>query len=360
MSIQAAFQIQRGAFSLEARFSAGNGITALFGPSGCGKTSLLRALAGLDRHRNGLLEVAGTTWQRDDYFLPPHQRRLGYVFQEPSLFEHLSVAENIGFGSKRWAKHNQQSQSEHRSISGSELIEMMGVAPLLTRTTQQLSGGEKHRVAICRALATQPDLLLMDEPLAALDEAGKQDILPYIESLHQQLELPVIYVSHSVPEVARLADQIIVLGQRKLLAQGKCSDILTQPDLTLAHSNDAGAVLECEVTSVDEHYGLATLSTLAGQLTVVNRQFRLGETLRLQVAARDVSVTLSPPHDSSILNVLPATIESLSAENTAQVLVQLKAGSTRLLARLTTKSTEQLALCKGKLVYAQIKSIALF
>lgn len=353
MSIEAQFAIQQGDFTLQATFAVPHGITALFGASGSGKTTLLRAIAGLDKHPNSSLTVAGCSWQNATQFMPPQQRSIGYVFQEASLFSHLNVRKNIEFGFVRRAKKGDREALQNT-------IELMGVAGLLERSVDQLSGGEKQRVAIARALAAQPELLLMDEPLAALDEAGKQEIFPYLESLHQHLKIPVIYVSHSVSEVARLADHIIVLDKGEIAAQGPASEILTRADLDLAHSNDAGAILECTVSSVDAEFGLAQLSTAAGTLTVVNRDLAPQQCVRLHVGARDVSVALEPPQQTSILNVLSAEVLSISPENTAQVLLQLRIGQATILARLTRKSAEQLALNAGKVVYAQIKSVALF
>lgn len=353
MSIKADFSIQQGNFKLQAAFDLPHGITALFGASGSGKTTLLRAIAGLDKYPDSDLTVAGHRWQSGKQFLPPQHRAVGYVFQEPSLFSHLNVRQNIEFGFLRRAKHAKRETLQ-------QTIELMGVSELLDRSVEQLSGGEKQRVAIARALAAQPELLLMDEPLAALDEASKRAIFPYLESLHQNLKIPVIYVSHSVSEVARLADHIIVLDKGEISAQGPASEVLTSPDLALAHSNDAGAILECTVSSVDSAFGLAQLDTAAGPLTVIDRNLIIGQSLRLHVGARDVSLTLEPPQKTSILNVLSAEVLSINAENTAQVLLQLRVGQATILARLTRKSAEQLALKAGKVVYAQIKSVALF
>lgn len=353
MSIEARFSIQQGAFKLLAEFDLPHGITALFGASGSGKTTLLRAIAGLDKHQASSLVVAGHSWQDNSTFVPPHQRAVGYVFQEASLFKHLNVRQNIEFGFARRGK-----TADREALQNT--IDLMGVSKLLDRSVAQLSGGEKQRVAIARALAAQPELLLMDEPLAALDEAGKQEIFPYLESLHQNLKIPVIYVSHSVSEVARLADHIIVLDQGQVKAQGPASEILTRTDLALAHSNDAGAILDCTVSNVDKEFGLAELNTPAGIVTVINRQLAPSQNIRLHIGARDVSIALSPPQQTSILNVLKASVLTISAENNAQVLLQLQIDQATILARLTRKSAEQLALKAGKVVYAQIKSVALF
>ncbi len=279
----------------------GQGVSALSGPSGCGKTTFLRCMAGLLRPSRGYLEVNGEVWQdsQRQYFLPTHRRALGYVFQEASLLPHLSVSSNLDYGARR--------SSAPSATSREKIIDLLGIAPLLQAMPSALSGGERQRVAIARALFTAPRLLLMDEPMAALDNERKRDILPYLERLRDELAIPILYISHHPEEIARLADTLVLMRQGRCLASGP-------------------------------------LTTL----------------LRLQIHARDVSLALSAGHDSSILNRLSATVLKLApAQHPAHVLVVLDAGGEQLLARITRRSCDQLALVPGQPVWAQIKSVAL-
>jgi molybdate transport system ATP-binding protein len=328
------------------------GVTALFGPSGCGKTTLLRAIAGLERYRGGFLKVGDMNWQQGDCFVPPHRRPLGYVFQEASLFEHLSVRRNLEYGIKRLPRAG-------RKVSLQQAIELLGIEHLLERKPAHLSGGERQRVAIARALAVSPRLLLMDEPLAALDLNRKQEILPYIESLHKDLDIPVIYVSHSPDEVAHLADHLVLLEAGRVRASGAISNMLTRLDLPLAHGSDAEALVEATVAGHDEAYHLTYLDSAGGRFTVMRKALPVGSAVRLRVAARDVSLTLEPQSGTSILNIFPATIDELIPEGGAQVTVRLMVGGMPMLARVTRKSASLLDLKAGKPVYAQAKSVAL-
>ena len=353
MTIEARFRIHRGEFTLDVNLSVpAQGITALFGPSGCGKTTLLRAIAGLERHRGGFLKVSDMTWQEVNRFVPTHRRPLGYVFQEASLFAHLTVRRNLLYGLKRVPK-------AERRVSLQQAIELLGIGHLLERKPDHLSGGERQRVAIARALAVSPRLLLMDEPFAALDLNRKQEILPYIESLHNELDIPVIYVSHSPDEVARLADHLVLLEAGKVKASGPISDMLTRLDLSLAHGSDAEALIEAVVTGYDEHYHLTHLESGGGRFTVIGKELPVGSTVRLRVAARDVSLTLAPQADTSILNIFPTTVDEIIPEGKAQVTVRLMVGDVPMLTRITRKSAVELGLKPGQSVYAQVKSVAL-
>jgi len=261
MSIQARFRFSLEQFRLDVDLDLpGRGITALFGPSGCGKTSLLRAIAGLDRHTGCRLQVGNECWQDERRFLEPHRRPIGYVFQEASLFEHLDVAGNLQYGLKRVPVAEQR-------ISLDRAIALLGIGGLLTRRPATLSGGERQRVAIARALAVSPRLLLMDEPLAAVDLERRQEILPWIESLHQELDIPILYVSHSPEEVARLADHLVLLRAGRSVASGDVHELFTRLDLPLALDPDATAVLEATVDGHDEEYRLTRLGCAAGELT---------------------------------------------------------------------------------------------
>lgn len=347
------FDIRRGDFSLSVDLELpGQGVTGIVGPSGCGKTSLLRAVAGLDRVEGGRLSLGEEVWQSPNQFRPTHKRRLGYVFQEASLFEHLSVRANVEYGWRR-------TPARERRLSPDTLAQWLNLEPLFSRPVSALSGGERQRVAIARALATSPDLLLMDEPLAALDPASKQSILPYLETLHDSLSIPVLYVSHAPEEVARLADHLVVMAAGRVLASGPLARILTRPDLPLAQADDAAAVLTGTVEGHDEHYALTRVALAGGALTLTRQPREPGRPVRLRVAARDVSLALSPAADTSILNCLPVTVIGLTPHDAARVTVGLRCGEQPLLARVTRKSAEELRLAPGMNCYAQIKTAAL-
>ncbi len=353
MSIQIRFKIDRGEFVLDVDMEIPDrGITAVFGPSGCGKTTLLRAIAGLEPCHDGYLRVGEMLWQDGAFFVPPHKRPLGYVFQEASLFAHLNVCRNLEYGIKRVP-------ASQRRVSLHKAIELLGIGPLLEHTAGQLSGGERQRVAIARALAVSPGILLMDEPLAALDQARKQEILPYLESLHDEFDIPVIYVSHSQDEVARLADHLVLLEAGRVRATGPIGEMLTRLDLPLAYGNDAEALIEAVVAGHDDEYDLTLLDFSGGRFTVSRHDLPVGHPVRVRVIARDVSLTLEHQSGTSILNIFPATIEEITPAGSAQMMIKLMSGDVTLLARVTRKSASVLDLKPGKLVYAQAKSVAL-
>jgi molybdate transport system ATP-binding protein len=353
MSIEIRFRIDQGDFVLDVDLSLpAQGVSSLFGPSGCGKTTLLRAIAGLEHHPDGFLKVGDMLWQNAGHFVPPHQRPLGYVFQEASLFPHLSVRRNLEYGVRRVAEPD-------RRVSLQQAIELLDIGTLLERQPDTLSGGERQRVAIARALAVSPRLLLMDEPLAALDVNRKQEILPYIESLHRELDIPVIHVSHSPEEVARIADHLVLLEAGQVVASGDVHEIFTRLDLPPALGSDAAAIIEAVVAGHDETYHLTYLEFTGGQVTVPREDLREGSQVRLKLAARDVSLTLEHQSDTSILNIFPAVIDEITDEGSAQVTVRLLAGDAPILARITRKSASDLALVPGKVVFAQVKSVAL-
>lgn len=353
MTIRAKFDARLGEFRLNVDLEIPSfGISALFGASGSGKSMLLRAIAGLDRVPGGYLEVAGETWQNGQTFLPPHRRAVGYVFQESSLFPHLDVRGNLGYGKKR-------APAGVPGIALDQVIELLGIGHLLGRDPLTLSGGERQRVAIARALAANPGLLLMDEPLASLDLERKREILPYLESMHRDLEIPVVYVSHDPGEVARLADHVALMDAGAILADGSVQEIFTRLDLPLARGDDAAAVVEAEVAGHDEEYHLTRLGFAGQELLIARHDLPEGSTARLRIAARDVSVTLEPQTGTSILNILPATVDALEPEGESQVTVRLLVDNSPLLARVTRKSASLLGLEPGQRVYAQVKSIAL-
>lgn len=350
--IEAHYSISRGNFNLDVDLSIpSSGITALFGPSGSGKTTLLRALAGLDHYKNAELTVDGTTWQKGSYFMPPHRRPVGYIFQEPSLFTHLNVRSNLEYGMKRSPPSTNRIALEHA-------IELLGIAHLLKRQPETLSGGEQQRVAIARALAVNPELLLMDEPLAALDQKRKQELLPYIESLHQELDIPIIYVSHSHEELARLADHLVLVENGQINIAGHIHDMLTRLDLPLAHDDEAAALIDAIVIRYDKDYHLTSLRFNSGNLMVPGNVSIPGSKVRLRLAARDVSLTLEHQSGTSILNIFKARVDQVCDEGLSQVTVRLLAGETALLSRITRKSAVELDLKPGQPVFAQVKSVA--
>ena len=353
--ITAQLTLVRPGFTLDVDLQLpGLGVTALFGPSGCGKTTCLRAMAGLERAQPGRVVVHGEVWQDDarNIWRPTHQRGLGYVFQEASLFDHLTVRGNIDYGLQR-------TPTTRRRVALEQAVELLGIAHLMDRRPQALSGGERQRVAMARALATSPRLLLMDEPLAALDAQRKAEVLPYLERLHRSLEIPMLYVSHAIDEVARLAGHMVLMQHGRVLAQGRTGELIARLDLPLAHGDMAATVIEGTVQQHDAHDHITTVAFSGGQLLLVNPTPRtVGDAIRLRVQARDVSLALTPPCDTSILNVLPATVVALDEDSPGQMMVALDAGTTRLLARVTQRSAQALALAPGQPVFAQVKGIA--
>jgi molybdate transport system ATP-binding protein len=358
-TIQAAFKGVLGSFSLDAGFTApARGVTALFGPSGCGKTTVLRCIAGLHR-LDGFCVVAGEVWQDGEgAFLPTHRRPLGYVFQEASLFPHLSVRRNLLFGAPR-----QDRDASQGTIAFDEVVELLGITSLLDRSPAKLSGGERQRVAIGRALLSQPKLLLMDEPLSALDRATKDEILPFLERLRDRLSLPIIYITHSIAEVERLADQIVLIEKGRVIGAGPLEDLQSDPSLPLAVARDAAVSLHGVVEASDNAYGLVTFKVRGGSLTVPTAPAPVGERRRIRVIAGDVSLTRETPGPSSILNVLPARIVSMKPVDSNEIIVVVALGGdgagARLLSRVTRKSWEALHLAEGVSVHAQVKAVAL-
>ena len=353
--ISAQLKLQRSDFALDVDLQLpGHGVTALFGPSGCGKTTCLRSLAGLERAQ-GRVTVNQAVWQDDasQQWLPTHRRALGYVFQEASLFPHLSVQRNIDYGLKR-------TPAARRKVSQERAVELLGIGHLMDRMPATLSGGERQRVASARALATSPEVLLMDEPLAALDAQRKAEVLPYLDQLQRHLHIPVIYVSHSLDEVARLAQHMVLLDAGQVLAQGAVTELLSRLDMPLAHGDIASSVVHATVQSHDAADHLSTLAFDGGQLQLVMARPRdVGSQVQLRVQARDVSLSLGRTEGSSILNILPAQVLDLREDGPGQVMVSLQAGNTRLLARITQHSARALQLQAGKQLFAQIKGMAL-
>ncbi len=346
------FQIELGEFRLAAEFKApGRGVTALYGHSGSGKTTLLRCIAGL-QSATGTLSINGQDWQNDNQNLATHQRPLAYVFQEPSLFPHLSVQGNLDYGFKR-------TPVKQRQISMAQAIQWLGLEPLLTRRPDKLSGGERQRVAIARALLTSPRLLLMDEPLAALDRQSRNEIMPYLELLRDSLSIPILYVTHSPDEVMRLADHIVVLEKGQILAAGPLTETLARLDLPMGEAQDAGVVISAEVTNIDKQWHLAQAQFDGGELWVRDSDAGIGSQIRLRVLARDVSLSLQRHDDSSILNALQGKVIALEqSSHPAVQLVKIRVGNTDFLAWLTALSIAKLGIEPEQQVWVLVKSAA--
>lgn len=360
--IQADLQLAWPGFALAVSLRLpGKGVSVLLGPSGCGKTTVLRALAGLER-AHGRVILNGEVWQDDAApgrpFLPTHRRPIGYVFQEASLFPHLSVHGNLDFGRRRITPNQQH-------VTLDEAVDLLGIGHLMERRPDRLSGGERQRVAIARALLTSPRLLLMDEPLSALDAARKAEILPYLERLNRQAQVPVVYVTHAHDEAARLADYLVLMESGRLRASGPAATVLARLDLPPSQRDEAVSVLEATVLGHDPGYGQSRLEVAGLPLWVGLCPVPVGQRVRVQVLARDVSVALSQARDSSIVNILPARIEALRDDGPDTVTLQLRLGVREqkepvlLLARLTRRSREALHLEPGQTVFAQIKGAAL-
>ena len=349
------FTIKREEFSLDATATIpGHGVTALFGHSGSGKTTLLRALAGLEANIEGELVVAGQHWldSPQKINLPTHQRAIGYVFQETALFPHLRAEQNLLYGWKRTAKAERQHNPP-------QVIETLGLAPLLKRYPHQLSGGEKQRVAIGRALLNSPQLLLMDEPMAALDRQRKQEIMPYLEQLHIDAKIPILYVTHDLEELVRIADHLLLIEEGRIIKDGPIEQLLADSSLPIAQEEDAGALIKTRLTAQDETYQLSELSFSGGTITVGQIDQTIGSEIRIRIHAKDVSLALQPQQDSSVLNVVKCRITNITPQGQSRVIVSMDAGGTPLLSRITRKSADNLALIEGREVYAQIKSVAL-
>ncbi len=357
--IDVAFNGTLGTFRLDARFSApATGITALFGPSGCGKTTVLRCLAGLTQLPAGSCIVDGETWQGEKVFLPAWRRPAGYVFQEASLFPHLSVRRNLLYGAR-----DDTAAMGRQSLGFNEVVELLGLPKLLDRSPRNLSGGERQRVAIGRALLSNPKLLLMDEPLSALDGLTKDEFLPFLERLHERLNIPVIYVSHDMAEIERLADHLVLMEGGRVTASGPLSAIQSDPNLPLARTRGAAVSFEAKVEAYDKPYGLLSLGVDGVQFLVPSREISIGQVRRIRVAASDVSLALELPQSTTILNILKARILTHSPVSENEVLVVLRPGAeenpARLLARITRRSWQRLGLSDGQIVWAQVKGVSL-
>ena len=350
--IECKIKIHLESFILDANFSIPDrGITVVFGPSGSGKTTLLRAIAGLEKSDKGFLKIGDSVWQEGENFLATHKRQIGYVFQDASLFDHLDVKGNLNFVIKRAVGLKEDFiESIHN---------LLEIKSLLNRRTTQLSGGERQRVAIARALLTNPKILLLDEPLSALDMKRKNEILPYLDSIHNDLEIPILYVTHSQSEMSRLADHLLLIEDGHIIGSGPVNDMLTRFDMPLSHGAEAVSIIEAKVVGCEAKFNLMHLEFLGGQFVVPDNGFPVQTKVRIRVVARDVSLTKSKQVDTSILNIFPATVQETVPEGEAQVMVRLEIKETILLACITRKSSYNLRLNKGTKVFVQVKSVAI-
>ena len=361
-SIHLQIQLNRSAFMLDVDLQLpGQGITAILGASGSGKTTLLRTVAGLEKNQQGRIQIGAHVWQdtQQGIDLPTWQRPLGYVFQESSLLPHLTVSDNLNFGLKRALKTSGNAQPDAaKALQAS--IELLGIGNLLQRMPDQLSGGERQRVAIARAIAMQPQLLLMDEPLASLDAARRQEIFPWLSKLRDELKMPMLYVTHSADEVARLADHLVVLDKGNVKAQGPVSAVLTQVVNPVVVGEDAGALIAGHIGQVDKQWHLSRIDFEGGCVWMRDAGVPVGKTVRIRILARDVSLATSEPQNTSIQNQLRGTIQSITPDaHPSQVLVVLKCGAEEVMARVTKRAVDELGLLVGQPVWAQVKSVAL-
>jgi molybdate transport system ATP-binding protein len=346
-----------GDFHLNAAFQAPEGITALFGVSGAGKTTLINILAGLVSPERGQITVAGTVLFDSGRHIDvqPWRRRIGYVFQDGRLFPHLTVRQNLLYGHR----FNPKPQAETRPVVMSEVTALLGIDHLLDRQPARLSGGEQQRVAIGRAVLASPAMLLMDEPLAALDAARQNDIMTMIEQLRDQLGLPIVYVSHSLNEIARLADTIVVMGDGRVLASGDVTEVTSRLDVApLARRDDGGAIITARVEAHDPHYRLTTLGFPGGSLKIPAINRAIGRNIRIVLHARDVAVALVKPQSISVQNILQGVVIEIGEARVPSVDLAVAVGSTRLIARITAQAADDLALAPGVPVFLMIKSVA--
>jgi molybdate transport system ATP-binding protein len=354
MSISLSYALQRGEFRLDADLEIPmQGITGVFGESGAGKTTLLRCIAGLEQDATGSLVVGGDVWQDHaaNVARPIHQRAIGYVFQEPRLFRHLNVRRNLAYGRRR-------TRAADAEISFDQVVQLLGLERLLDRKPEALSGGEAQRVAIARALLRSPRIILMDEPLAALDRSRKDEILPFLDRLHAELSLPIVYVSHNLEEICRLCDHLIVLENGQVLANQSLQSALVRMDLPILSGDEAGSVVQGIVRSYDPGFELTQVGFSGGDLLVPGQFANIGSNVRIRIRAGDVSLCRSQPQQSTILNTLPVLIDEFQEVDGPSELVRLKSGNDFLLARITRRSRHELNLQPGENVFAQVKAVA--
>lgn len=353
MTVRVDIQLAKGGFHLDATFEApATGFTALFGPSGCGKTTLLRAIAGLERQTRGSVHVGEQCWQDAACDLPTHRRPVGFVFQHPALFAHLDVEANLRYGLRRRAAGG-------KGLAFEQVVDLLGLGKMLARRVPGLSGGERQRVAIAQVLLSHPRLLLMDEPLSALDQASRSVLLPYLDDMQRQLAIPVLYVTHALDEVARLTEHMVLLREGRVVTSGPINEMLTRLDLPMAHGRNAESVIHASVHRQDDVDRLTELDFSGGRLWVPSVDLPAGTPVRLRIRARDVSLALQPVQGTSILNCFPVVVAEIDDDGPSQVIVRLRAGDATLLTRVTRRSQRALQIAPGKSLHAQVKSVAL-
>ncbi|MGB5397535.1 MAG: molybdenum ABC transporter ATP-binding protein [Gammaproteobacteria bacterium] len=351
--------LQRKDFTLHASFSIpSRGVLGIFGSSGSGKTTLLRCIAGLESDTTGQIMLNGHSWLTQNSSTPTHQRNLGYVFQDSRLFVHKSVEHNLEYGLKRSCRHSQLGAADEL-VNREHLLELLGIGHLLQRKPHDLSGGEQQRVAIARALLKSPEVLLMDEPLASLDESRKLEILPFLEKLHDELSIPILYVSHSLQEVSRLCDQVLVMERGRVVFCGDIHTALVDMASPLSHERNAAAMLEGVVIKHDSDYRLTTIQTQAGNRFQLQGSFAIGHKVRLGIRADDVSLCLSKADDTSILNVITGIVMDIDVDKNLKATLRIDCAGDQLLARITSLSLHRLKICQGKKVYVQIKAVSI-
>jgi len=354
MSLAVDVRHRLGSITLEAAFESAGGITAVFGASGCGKTSLVNVIAGLIHPDFALIRVGGTvlTDTGRGIDMPPHKRRIGYVFQEARLFPHLTVEANLAYG--EWFTPRSE-----RYAARTQILDLLGIGQLLKRRPRDLSGGEKQRVAIGRALLASPRLLLMDEPLASLDAARKEEIMPYLERLRDEVKIPIVYVSHSVAEVMRLASDVAVLDHGRLVAFGPAADIAQRLDLVpTAEREEGGVIIDMEVAAHDQDFGLTRLTSSAGDIFVPGLIGPAGTPARVRIRARDVMLALEEPVKISALNILRGTVAEISPAGPSSVNVRLDCGGAAVVSRITRRSASALGLAPGTPAFAVVKAVS--
>ena len=352
MSILVDVGVTKGDFELKVAFEIpSNGFTAVSGPSGGGKSTLLRTIAGLEPDACGTVQVAGEPWLAEGYRLPTHRRAVGDVFQHPALFPHLDVRGNLMFGRTRRGY-------DRVLLAFDEVVDLLGLERLIDRRVAGLSGGERQRVAIAQALLSNPRLLLMDEPMAALDRASRETLLPYLEALQSALDIPVLYVTHALAEVAQLAEHMLLIQAGRLTASGRVSELLTRLDLPMAHGREAGAVITAQVGVRDEVDRLTRLDFSGGQIWVPSTRLASGAQVRLRILSRDITLAVRPDPDSSNLGCLRVRVIAVAECGSAEVVVRLAAGEETLVTRVSRRAERLLELAPGRELYALVRSVA--
>ena len=361
MTLEVRLKAQRNEFKIDVACSIPlQGVTALYGPSGSGKTTMLRTIAGLDRFAQATVLFGKQVWQSEHQFTPTHKRNIAYVFQEDNLLPHLSVRQNLDYA-LQYRRGDSDMAGYQKEMAA--ITEIVGISALLDNNSATLSGGERQRVAIARALLSDPQVMLLDEPMASLDPSRKKDIMPILGEVAHTRGIPIVYVTHSAGEVARLANNLVMLQEGKIKHTGDALQSLTDFNLPFASREYASAAIEAELVKIDKTFGLAELKFSGGSIfSTYSEQssYQIGQSLRVRIAARDVSLALDPPQQSSILNSYKAVIEEIRQDESALVLLKLKVGEDRIMCRITRKSCQQLGLVVAQTVYAQVKSVALF